>query len=248
MAKIKTPEQIEAIRRLAKQLSEILAWSLTLCKPGTTTQEIDRAIEKRLDEEGLTGPCKGYHGYPAVSCISVNNQVTHGIPDQTLLQNGDIIDIDLVIEKDGYFADMSRTVGVGTIPQNASKLIKVTEECLSRGIQAVKPGATLGDIGNAIQSHAERNGYSVVRDYCGHFIGLDMHENPLVQNTGKKGRGMKLEPGMIFCIEPMINEGNHRVLTEGWNATTVDGALSSRCEHMVLVTKNGNEVLTRFYD
>jgi len=248
MAKIKTSEQICAIRNLAKKLSTILAWSLTLCKPEITTLEIDQAIEKRMNEEGLRGPCKGYHGFPTVSCISVNNQVTHGIPDRTILNPGDVVDIDLVIEKNGYYADMSRTIGIAQISQPASQLIKITEECLSRGIQAVKPNATLGDIGHAIQAHAERNGYSVVRDYCGHFIGLDMHESPLVQNTGKKGRGMKLEPGMIFCIEPMINQGDYHVLTEGWNATTVDGSLSSRCEHMVLVTAKGHEVLTRFYD
>jgi len=248
MAKIKTPQQIEQIRKLAKSLSEIIAWSLTLCRPGVSTLEIDHSIESRLTGEGLNGPCKGYHGFPAVSCISVNDQVTHGIPNGTVLKSGDIIDIDLVVEKNGYYADMSRTVGVGQLSHSASSLIKVTEECLSRGIQAVKPGATLGDIGNAIQSHAEKNGYSVVRDYCGHFIGLEMHENPLVQNIGQKGRGMPLEAGMIFCIEPMINEGDYQVVTRGWNATTVDGSLSSRCEQMVLVTAKGYELLTRFYD
>jgi methionyl aminopeptidase len=200
-----------------------------------------------MGELGLSGPCKGYQGYPAVSCLSVNDQVTHGIPDGTILKDGDIIDIDLVVEKDGFFADMSRTIGIGTISPEAARLLKVTEECLKKGIQAVKPGGTLGDIGEAIQTHAEKHGYSVVRDYCGHFIGCAMHENPFVQNTGRKGRGMKLEPGMIFCIEPMINAGTYQVLTRGWDARTADGALSSRCEHMVLVTAKGHEVLTRFF-
>ena len=245
-AHIKSAEQIAAIRQLAKILSELLAWSLTLVKPGVSSLAIDAAIERRMHELGVHGPCKGYRGFPAVSCISVNDQVTHGIPKNTPLCEGDIVDIDIVIERGGYFADMSRTIPVGTASEAALRLIRITEECLAYGIASAKNGAYLGDIGCAVQRHAEKNGYSVTRDYCGHFIGLAMHEDPLVPNFGKKGKGPRLLPGMILCIEPMVNEKGYGVTTVGWEARTTDGGLSSRCEHMVLITPNGNEVLTRF--
>ena len=246
MPQIKTAEQIAEIRPLALVLSDLLSWSLAMVRPGITTAAIDAAIEARMRDLGVRGPCKGYHGFPTVTCISVNDQVTHGIPDLTVLREGDIVDIDIVIERHGFFADMSRTVAVGTASPDAARLVRVTEECLAYGISAAKPGNTLGDIGHAIQNHAEKNGYSVVRDYCGHFIGIAMHEDPLVANFGKKGKGLRLEPGMLFCIEPMINAGSYHVTTRGWDARTSDGKLSSRCEHMVLVTPTGNEVLTRF--
>jgi methionyl aminopeptidase len=243
---IKNAEQIASIRTLAEELSVLLAWSLSLVQPGVTTASIDGAIESKMRSMGVRGPCKGYHGFPTVSCISVNDQVTHGIPDNTVLRDGDIVDIDIVIERHGYFADMSRTRCVGEPSEEARKLVRTTEECLAYGIAAARPGGALGDIGSAIQNHAEKNGYSVVRDYCGHFIGIAMHEDPLVPNFGKKGRGVKLQPGMILCIEPMINQGSWAVKTRGWDARTADGKLSSRCEHMVLITPTGSEVLTRF--
>ena len=244
MRKIKTHQQIAEISRMAELISQLLQRSLSWVTPGISTFVLDARIEAEMGRMGVVGPCKGYHGFPSVSCISVNDQVTHGIPDDTLLQDGDIIDIDLVIEKNGYFADCSKTVGVGGISKEASRLISVTEECLSLGIKAAKPGNTLGDVGFAIQSHAESNQYSVVREYTGHFIGLDMHEDPMVANYGKPHKGLVLKPGMILCIEPMINQGSRHVITEGWVARTRDGKLSSRCEHMVLITKTGNKVLT----
>ncbi len=246
MSKVKTEQQISEIRKMAKEISNLLEYSLSLIVLGRSTLEVDRQIELKMKQMGVTGSCKGYEGYPTVSCLSVNDQVTHGVPDSRILQEGDIVDIDLVIERNGYFSDMSRTVAVGNISTAAEKLIKTTEVCLLRAIQQVKPGNTLGDIGYAIESHANRNGYSVADGYTGHFIGLSMHESPMVTNTGKKGKGLKLKPGMIFCIEPMINEGRSEVNTVGWDARTADGKLSSRCEHMVLVTKNGHEVLTSF--
>jgi methionyl aminopeptidase len=245
-AHIKSAEQIAAIRQLARVLSELLAWSLSLVKPGVRTLAIDAAIENRMRALGVNGPCKGYHGFPAVSCISVNDQVTHGIPSETPLREGDIVDIDIVIERHGFFADMSRTVPVGAVSEAAGRLVRITEECLAYGIAAAKNGAFLGDIGSAIQRHAERNGYSVADDYCGHFIGIAMHEDPRIPNIGKNGKGLRLVPGMILCIEPMINEKGRGVITEGWDARTIDGGLSSRCEHMVLITPQGQEVLTRF--
>jgi len=241
---IKTQKEIIEISKMAELISQLLQKSLSWVSPGMTTFALDAMIEAEINRMGVIGPCKGYEGFPAVSCLSVNDQVTHGIPDDTLLKKGDIIDIDLVIEKNGYFADCSKTIGVGKISKKASHLVSVTEECLSQGIKAAIPGNTLGDIGFAIQSHAESNRFSVVREYAGHFIGLAMHEEPLVANYGTPHKGMKLKPGMIFCIEPMINQGRRDVTIRGWDARTCDGKLSSRCEHMVLITKTGNKVLT----
>lgn len=231
---------------MAKLISQLLQKSISWVKPGISTYTLDAMIEAEMDRMGVIGSCKGYEGFPAVSCLSVNDQVTHGIPDSRLLKEGDIIDIDLVIEKNGYFADCSKTVGVGKISKETARLVSVTEECLNQGIKAAQPGNTLGDIGFAIQSHAESNNYTVVREFAGHFIGLSMHEEPLVENYGRAHRGMKLKPGMIFCIEPMINQGRRNVSIRGWDARTRDGKLSSRCEHMVLITKTGNKILTSF--
>lgn len=244
MAMIKTEKQIKYISELAKVLSNILKKSIHYVKPGITTIELDSYIEDLMDREGVTGPCKGYHGFPAVSCISVNEQVTHGIPDNRVLEEGDIVDIDLVIQRDGYYADCSKTVAVGKISKVAKRLIDTTEECLKKGIEMAIPGNRIGDIGYAIQSHAESNGYSIVREYTGHFIGLSMHESPNVPNYGYPGSGEILKPGMIFCIEPMVNQGRKAISNRGWVAKTRDGKLSSRCEHMVLITENGNKVLT----
>jgi methionyl aminopeptidase len=244
MGMIKTQNEIFEISKMAELISQLLNKSLSWVRPGITTFELNAMIEAEINRMGVTGPCKGYAGFPAVACISVNDQVTHGVPDGTVLKNGDLVDIDLVIEKNGYFADCSKTIGVGEISEEAARLVTVTEECLSEGIKAAKPGNTLGDIGFAIQRHAEKNNFSVVRDYTGHFIGRAMHEEPAVENRGTRRRGMKLKPGMIFCIEPMINQGHWGVTTRGWDARTNDGKLSSRCEHMVLITQNGNKVLT----
>jgi len=243
----KSPQQIKKIRNVAVIISDILAESIQKLKPGMTSQELDHEVECLMEKYKVNGPCKGYSNFPAVSCISINSVVTHGIPDETIIQPGDIVDIDIVIEKDGYFADVSKKVGVGKISPEAAKLVAVTEECLDKAIQIVKPGITLGDIGFTVQSHAETNGYSVVRDFGGHFIGTAMHEGPLVLNYGRPNTGFTLKPGMILCIEPMINQGRRGLIMDeyGWNARTRDNKLSSRCEHMVLVTQHGHEVLTR---
>lgn len=244
MAMIKTDKEITEIKKMADLISELITKSLSWVVPGVTTKEIDQKIEAEMAKMGVTGPCKGYYGFPCVSCISVNDSVTHGIPDDRKLEEGDIIDIDLVIERNGYYSDCSRTVAVGKISDDAKRLIETTEECLQRGIKAAVPGNTIGDIGFAIQSHAESNGYTIVREYCGHFIGLDMHESPSVPNFGTPGAGEVLVPGMIFCIEPMVNQGRRAIRDKNWVTKTRDGKLSSRCEHMVLITKTGNEVLT----
>lgn len=244
MAMIKTDKQIKEISLLAEMLSDLIKKCLSWVEPGITTLELDKRIEAEMDSMGVKGPCKGYNGFPCVSCISVNDVVTHGIPNDTVLEEGDIVDIDLVIERNGYFADCSKTVAVGKISADAQKIINTAEECLKLGIKAAIPGNRIGDIGFAIQNHAESNGYSVVRDYTGHFIGLDMHENPAVPNYGVPGSGHELKPGMVLCIEPMINQGRKAISNRGWVAKTRDGKLSSRCEHMVLITENGNKVLT----
>ncbi len=229
---------------MADLITELIIKSLSWVKPGISTRELDRKIEKEMGRMGVNGPCKGYHGFPCVSCLSVNESVTHGIPDRKKLREGDIIDIDLVIEKNGYYSDCSRTIGVGKISPEAQRLIDVTEECLFKGIAKAQPGNTLGDVGFAIQSHAESNGYSIVKEYCGHFIGLAMHESPSVLNYGQPGQGEVLKPGMIFCIEPMVNQGQGAIQDHNWVTKTKDGKLSSRCEHMVLITETGHEILT----
>lgn len=244
MAMIKTKKQIDEIKKMADLISELLVKSLSWIKPGITTKELDKMIEEEMTRMGVNGPCKGYYGFPAVSCISVNDSVTHGIPDNRKLVEGDIVDIDLVIERNGFYSDCSRTVGVGKISEEADKLIKTTEECLALGIKAAKPGNRIGDIGYAIQSHAESKGYSIVREYCGHFIGLNMHESPSVPNFGIPGTGEFLKPGMIFCIEPMVNLGRRAIRDKNWVTKTRDGKISSRCEHMVLITEDGNRILT----
>ncbi len=244
MAEIKTDKDIKEISIMADLITELINKSLAWVKPGMTTRELDRKIEKEMGRMGVNGPCKGYHGYPCVSCLSVNDSVTHGIPDRRKLQDGDILDIDLVIERNGYYSDCSRTIGVGKISPEAQRLIDVTEECLFKGIDAAQPGNTLGDIGFAIQGHAESHGYSIVREYCGHFIGLKMHESPSVKNYGRPGDGDVLKPGMIFCIEPMVNQGKRYIRDNNWVTKTKDGKLSSRCEHMVLITETGNQILT----
>jgi methionyl aminopeptidase len=248
MAIIKTNKEIKEISIMADLISELIKKSFTWVVPGVTTWELDQKIEAEMKKMGVNGPCKGYHGFPCVSCLSVNDSVTHGIPDQRVLVEGDIIDIDLVIERNGYFSDCSRTIGVGKISEEAKLLIDTTEVCLFKGINVAKPGNTLGDIGFAIQSHAQSNGYSVVREYCGHFIGLDMHESPSVMNYGNPGAGETLLPGMIFCIEPMINQGRRGIRDKNWVTKTRDGKLSSRCEHMVLITDSGNKILTSHFD
>ncbi|MGL1892084.1 MAG: type I methionyl aminopeptidase [Spirochaetaceae bacterium] len=241
---IKTTKEIKEISIMAELITDLINKSLSWVKPGITTLELDRLIEEEMNKMGVSGPCKGYYGFPCVSCISVNEYVTHGIPNDRELLEGDIVDIDLVIERNGYYSDCSRTIGVGKISKDAQKLIDTTEECLFNGIKAAIPGNTLGDVGYAIQSHAESNGYTVVREYSGHFIGLDMHESPSVTNHGTPGVGEVLKPGMIFCIEPMINQGRRAITDRNWVTKTRDGKLSSRCEHMVLITETGNKVLT----
>lgn len=246
MATIKTKIEIEKIRKSAKVLAEILEFVLPKIKIGMSTFEIDEIIEKKILEKKAIPCCKGFFGYPACSCLSVNDQVTHGIPSKNIiLKDGDIIDVDVAIEFNGGFSDMSRMVSIGNISKEAKKLIDIAKESFFQGFENVKPGNTLNQVGLAIQKHVESNNFSVVRDYVGHFIGNNMHESPEVLNYYVKGNDFVLKEGMVLCIEPMINAGKYKVITDGWSVKTADKSLSARYEDTILVTKNGAEILTK---
>ena len=246
MSEIKTKEEIEKIKEASKILASILEFVLPYVKVGVSTFEIDAIIERKIIENGAIGCCKGFYGYPACSCISINEEVTHGIPSKKrILKDGDIVDIDVAIEYNGAFSDMSRTVGIGNITPDAQRLIDVARESFYKGLEKVIPGNTLNDVAKAIQIHVEKNRFSVVRDYVGHFIGGEMHEDPEVPNYYVMGNDFILKEGMVFCIEPMINLGGYKVITKGWSVKTADKSLSARYEDTVLVTKNGAERLTK---
>ncbi len=250
---IKTADEIDKMRVAGRLTAEVLEMIAPHVQVGVTTGELDRICHQYITETQKAIPAPlNYHGFPRSICTSINDVVCHGIPSDTKkLKNTDIVNIDVTVIKDEYHGDSSIMVQVGDVVSHASRLIEVTQECLYRGIELVKPGATLGDIGHAIQQHAEKNYYSVVREYCGHGIGKVFHEEPQVLHYGKKGAGLVLEPGMIFTIEPMINAGRRHTRlnkVDGWTVTTRDGRLSAQWEHTILVTENGHEVLTRRSD
>lgn len=234
--------------RLAAQLLDHLG---KMVQPGISTLDLDAEAERWTQEHGATSAPLGYNGYPKSICTSVNEVICHGIPNsKEILQDGDIINIDVTPIVNGYHGDTSKTFFVGTPSNLAKKLVIVTEECLYRGIAAVKPGGRLGDIGAAIQEHAEANGFSVVRDFVGHGINRVFHTAPQVPHYGTKGKGKRLRPGMVFTIEPMINEGTYEaeVQADGWTALTKDRKLSAQFEHTLAVTGDGVEILTRLED
>lgn len=226
---------------------EVLELVRGLIKPGVTTLDLEKAAEARTLELGAKPAFKGYHGYPCVLCTSVNGEVVHGIPSaKRVLKEGEIVSVDFGAFVDGYCGDSAITVPVGKIDPEAARLLKVTEASLHAAIAAVKPGATLGDVGWAVQKVVEAEGFSVVRDFVGHGIGTHMHEDPQVPNFGVAGRGMKLRAGMVIAIEPMVNAGHHDVvvLPDGWTAVTADGSMSAHFEHTVAVTATGARILT----
>jgi methionyl aminopeptidase len=217
-------------------------------RPGTTTLDLEKYVARRFKELGARPAFKGYRGYPCCLCASVNEEVIHGIPsDRRILKEGDIVSLDTGVILDGYVGDSAITVAVGTISEAAQRLMRVTEEALELAAQQVRLGNRLGDISATVQQHAEKNGYSVVREFVGHGIGKAMHEEPQIPNFGRPGRGPVLKEGMVFAIEPMVNAGVAavQVLDDNWTAVTADGALSAHFEHMVAVTRNGPDVLTR---
>lgn len=215
--------------------------------PGVSTLELDRLAEEMITQAGATPAFKGYRGFPASICTSVNDQVVHGIPSARRLQEGDILSVDIGVIYQGYVGDTAVTVAVGQVSAAAEKLLRVTEEALEKGLAQCRPDAHLGDVSHAVQSWVEQHGLSVVRDYVGHGIGRTMHEDPQVPNFGQAGTGLLLRPGMVFALEPMVNVGHWEVRTEsdGWTVVTADGSLSAHFEHTVAVTDAGPEVLTR---
>ncbi len=246
---IKTPEQIEKMRFAGKLASEVLEMITPLVKPGISTGELDKICHDFIVNEQDAIPANvGYKGYEKTICSSLNQVVCHGIPDfQRKLKDGDILNIDVTVKKDGWHGDTSKMFLVGKSQPHNERLVNITQECLYKGIEQVKPGAHLGDIGNAIQSHAEKNHYSVVEDYCGHGIGEIYHEDPQVLHYGKAGTGIELQEGMCFTIEPMINLGTKytKALADGWTVETKDGRNSAQWEHTLVVTSSGYEVLTK---
>jgi methionyl aminopeptidase len=247
---IKTPEEIEKMRVAGRLAAEVLEMITPHVKPGVSTGELDRICHNYIVDvqQAIPAPLN-YNGFPKSICTSVNHVICHGIPsDGKVLKSGDIINIDVTVIKDGFHGDTSKMFCVGDVPSHAQRLIKVTQECLYKAIELVRPGTTLGDIGHVIQQHGESNNYSIVREYCGHGIGKIFHEEPQVLHYGRPKTGLQLVEGMTFTIEPMLNAGSRYTKLsrkDGWTVTTKDRRLSAQWEHTLAVTANGCEILTR---
>ncbi len=247
MIELKTQAQIEKMKvagRLSRQALELAG---SMMRPGVSTIEIDKAVHDFIIANGGKPSFLGYLGYPASVCLSVNDEVVHGIPSKRILHEGDIVSVDVGAEVDGWHGDNAATFPVGKVSEEAEKLMRVTRECLEIATSMVRPGVRLGDIGHAIQKHAEDNGCGVVREFIGHGIGSELHQGPDVPNYGKEGRGIRLEKGMTIAIEPMINLEGHqvRMLSDGWTVVTRSGSVSAHFENTIAVTDDGAEVLTK---
>jgi len=245
---IKSSEEIEKMRLAGRLASEVLQMIGGHVRPGVTTGELDAICHQYITEEQKAIPAPlNYRGFPKSICTSVNHVVCHGIPGDKKLKKGDIMNIDITVIKDGYHGDTSKMFFVGEPSIRARRLVETTYDCMALGIRMVRPGVRLGDIGHAIQQHAESNHFSIVREYCGHGIGLGFHEEPQVLHYGNPGTGYELAPGMTFTIEPMVNAGKRHVklLPDNWTVVTRDRGLSAQWEHTILVTDDGHEVLTR---
>jgi len=248
MIRIKNKRQIEGIRASCQMLSALYDALKPLVQPGATPKDLDRFAYDFIVKNGGKPAFLGYEGYPATLCISVNDVVIHGIPGSRPLEEGDIVGIDSGIDLDGFFSDAAITLPVGKITPEAQKLLDVTKECLDLAIAQIKPHARISDISRAVFSHATKNGFKVVRQYCGHGVGLEIHEDPQIPNYVSAGPNPRIMPGMVLAVEPMINVGTSdvRVLDDDWTVVTMDGSLSAHFEHTVLVTDSGCEVLTRW--
>lgn len=242
----KSSADLEKMRAAGKLAYEVLYYAGSLVKPGVTTNEINDACEKMTRDAGAVSAPLNYKGFPKSICASVDNVVCHGIPGDDPLLEGQMVNIDITVIKDGFHGDTSATFFVGEVDDRRQRLAYIAKAAMYKGIAQVKPGNTLGDVGHAIQRYVEKNGYSVVRDYIGHGIGRDFHEEPAVHHVGKRGKGLKLKPGMTFTIEPMVNEGEYKVnlLEDKWTVITADGKLSAQFEHTVAVTETGVDILT----
>ena len=245
----KSPREITLMKEAGRVVGLVFKNLQEAIKPGMSTLEIDAIVEKTMLDNNCTPAEKGYYGYPASACVSVNDTLIHGIPSsKIILREGDIVSVDIVANYKGYMADACRTYKVGTITDRAARLVKVTKDAFFEALKFVHPGAYIGDVSAAIQRYVESHGYNVSRDYTGHGIGTEMHEDPAIPNYGKPGTGVKLEPGMAVCIEPMVLEGRKdtRVLGDGWTVKEKDGKLTAHYENTVIVTEDGYEIITMY--
>ncbi len=247
MIYLKSAAEIVIMKKNGAILKACLEQAGSMVKPGAKKKDIDKAIERMIVKAGAKPAFKGFHGYPAATCISVNEEVVHGMPNGTMLVEGDICSIDIGVLKDGYYVDAARSFAVGELSQEALKLIDTTREALDKGIEKAKPGNRLSDISHAVESHTVPRGFSVVKTLVGHGIGQSMHEEPQVPNFGPPSQGLELEEGLVIAIEPMLNAGGAEVFTknDGWTVVTADKSLSAHFEDTVAITKNGPEILTR---
>ena len=243
----KSRKEIEKMQASGRLVGQVLQELRQMVNPGITTLEVNNAAEKMIQDAGAYPTFKGYNGFPFSICASVNEQIVHGFPSRYELREGDIFSIDVGVTLDGFVGDTAATIPVGRVDEDKLKLVWVTEECLELAIEQCRVGKHLGDIGWAVQSHAEKHGYSVVRDYVGHGIGRRMHEDPQIPNYGKPGKGPKIKKGYVFAVEPMVNMGSYhtKTLKDGWTVVTVDGLPSAHAEHTIAITEDGPEVLTR---
>jgi len=243
----KSPDEIEQMRVANTLVADILAELAAAVGPGVTTIELDELAEARIRDAGAVPAFKGYQGYPATLCASVNEAVVHGIPSARRLAAGDIVSLDIGVLVEGFYGDAALTVGVGAIAPGAAELLRVTEEALHRAIARLRLGARISDVGHAVQQHVEAHGFSVVREFVGHGIGRQLHEEPQIPNYGPPGRGPRLAAGMVLAIEPMVTMGRPgvRLLDDGWTAVTQDGTLAAHFEHTIAVTEAGPEILSR---
>lgn len=243
---IKSQNEISRMRQANAIVAKVLKRMIEMAKPGAALIDLDKEAEAIARENGSRPAFLGYRGFPASICSSLNEVIVHGIPNGRKLQDGDILSVDFGVEFEGFFGDSAVTIPIGTISKEAEHLMRVTEECLYRAIDVMGPGARLSDIGHAVQSHAEAHGFSVIRDFVGHGIGRNLHEDPQVPNYGRPGRGKRLKPGMVLAIEPMIAQGTWEVeiLSDGWTAVTKDRKLAAHYEHSIAITRDGVEILS----
>lgn len=244
---LKSPREIEKMRASCQIVAEVLSILKELVKPGITTAELDMCAASEAQKRKAKAAFKGYMNYPSSLCCSPNDQVVHGIPNRRPLEPGDILSLDFGVLYREYYGDAAITVAIGEVDDSILRLLQVTEESLYRGIAQAVPNGRLSDISHAVQKHVEAHGFSVVRDFVGHGIGKQLHEDPQIPNFGMAGKGVKLKPGMVFAIEPMINQKSHEVeiLSDGWTVKTKDGGYSAHFEHTVAITENGPDILTQ---
>ena len=246
MIQVKSEKEISILKEPCKIVRDTLNFVESKICAGMSTREVDELVERYIRASGANPSCLGYGGFPASACISVNEMVVHGIPDDQVLKEGDIVSVDVVADKNGYHGDACRTFCIGKVSEDVQKLVSVTEECFFKAIQNLRAGTPVFDIGYAVQTHAEAHGYGVIRSYTGHGIGREMHEDPSVPNFGRKGTGVRLKAGTVLCIEPMIAMGTWKVrlLPDGWGAVTQDGKPAAHYENTVVVREDGVEILT----